>query len=411
MILEPPGHGKTWQISRWFPPWYLGYFPDRKVQLISYSASLAKESCEKARDIFDEYAPGSFGVSLDRYHCSRNNWQVYKHSGGMQSVGMGGTITGYHPDLMILDDVIKDAKTALSAVQREGAWKWFESTPRTRLMPDGAIIATGYLWHQDDLLRRIVAEGEKNGEPWTVLRLPAVADPIRPDTEPDPLGRKPGEPLCPEMWPLSALEKFKGSPYWWCAQFILDPRGEGGTEWPEDYFNHADLWFDEPPPVNKGRTVLALDSSKGVGGNSGDYSAFVYVQWYDGCAYIDADLDNTRAAEMMAQQGVEKLSKRRADYFAIEEEFGGHVLEPLVKRIARDRNLSVPLVRISTEGVHKEIRIRRLGGYLQTHQLRFKSGSPGTQLLVKQLREFPLSEHDDGPDALEMAIRTLEVTQ
>jgi hypothetical protein len=37
--------------------------------------------------------------------------------------------------------------------------------------------------------------------------------------------------------------------------------------------------------------------------------------------------------------------------------------------------------------------------------LRFKSHSPGTRLLVEQLKEFPAGEHDDGPDALEMAIR------
>ena len=37
--------------------------------------------------------------------------------------------------------------------------------------------------------------------------------------------------------------------------------------------------------------------------------------------------------------------------------------------------------------------------------MRFKSDSPGTLLLVDQLREFPVGDHDDGPDATEMAIR------
>ena len=54
---------------------------------------------------------------------------------------------------------------------------------------------------------------------------------------------------------------------------------------------------------------------------------------------------------------------------------------------------------------NKLVRIRRLGPYLASHRLRFKSGSPGTRLLVEQLQEFPISDHDDGPDALEMAIR------
>jgi phage terminase large subunit-like protein len=37
--------------------------------------------------------------------------------------------------------------------------------------------------------------------------------------------------------------------------------------------------------------------------------------------------------------------------------------------------------------------------------LRFKANSPGARLLVRQLRDFPNADHDDGPDALEMAVR------
>jgi hypothetical protein len=37
--------------------------------------------------------------------------------------------------------------------------------------------------------------------------------------------------------------------------------------------------------------------------------------------------------------------------------------------------------------------------------LRLKTDSPSTRLLFHQLREFPVADHDDGPDALEMAIR------
>jgi hypothetical protein len=37
--------------------------------------------------------------------------------------------------------------------------------------------------------------------------------------------------------------------------------------------------------------------------------------------------------------------------------------------------------------------------------LRFRDISPSTRLLVEQLQEFPIADHDDGPDALEMALR------
>jgi hypothetical protein len=35
------------------------------------------------------------------------------------------------------------------------------------------------------------------------------------------------------------------------------------------------------------------------------------------------------------------------------------------------------------------------------------SDSQGSRLLLDQLGEFPRGDHDDGPDALEMAVRTL----
>ena len=54
---------------------------------------------------------------------------------------------------------------------------------------------------------------------------------------------------------------------------------------------------------------------------------------------------------------------------------------------------------------NKSVRIRCLGPYLSSGRLKFKSDSPGTRLLVEQLKEFPIGDHDDGPDAAEMALR------
>ena len=58
----------------------------------------------------------------------------------------------------------------------------------------------------------------------------------------------------------------------------------------------------------------------------------------------------------------------------------------------------------------KAMRIRRLGQYLSQGRLKFLKCSPSTRLLVEQLRDFPCGAHDDGPDALEMAIRLAKET-
>jgi hypothetical protein len=42
---------------------------------------------------------------------------------------------------------------------------------------------------------------------------------------------------------------------------------------------------------------------------------------------------------------------------------------------------------------------------LSQGQLKFKAGSRGAKLLVEQLQDLPCGEHDDAPDALEVAFR------
>ena len=67
-------------------------------------------------------------------------------------------------------------------------------------------------------------------------------------------------------------------------------------------------------------------------------------------------------------------------------------------------------LRFQMQGVNntmkKEVRIRRLGPHLEQKNLLFTK-CQGNKILVDQLRLFPSSQHDDGPDALELALRSL----
>lgn len=65
----------------------------------------------------------------------------------------------------------------------------------------------------------------------------------------------------------------------------------------------------------------------------------------------------------------------------------------------------IPIVPVENL-VSKAVRIRRLGPFLSQKKIRFRR-TQQTRMLVEQLREFPNGTHDDGPDALEMALRLL----
>jgi predicted phage terminase large subunit-like protein len=176
-------------------------------------------------------------------------------------------------------------------------------------------------------------------------------------------------------------------------------------EWPEEYFDET-IWFSDWPTGLKAR-VIALDPSKGADSKRGDYSAYV-VLGVDkaGLLYVEANLAR-RATPQMVAEGVELCKQFRPDQFALEANVCQHLLGEHF--VAEFRRQQMPHVRpaMIDNSVNKQVRIRRLGPMLSTKQLRFKTNSPSTKLLVDQLKGFPIGDHDDGPDALEMATRIL----
>jgi predicted phage terminase large subunit-like protein len=174
-------------------------------------------------------------------------------------------------------------------------------------------------------------------------------------------------------------------------------------EWPESYFDET-IWFDTWPAHLQVKT-LALDPSKGSDARRGDYSALVMLGVdRQGMLYLEADLARHGTPQIVAD-GVELYGKFRPDVFGIETNQFQELLAGQFEAEFRRRGIlsgrPVPL----ENRVPKQVRIRRLGPYLAGKRLRFKSDSPSTRLLVEQLKEFPAGDHDDGPDAAEMAIR------
>lgn len=174
-------------------------------------------------------------------------------------------------------------------------------------------------------------------------------------------------------------------------------------EWPEEYFE-GDLWFDAWPRGLKIKT-MALDPSKGSDATRGDFSALVMLGVDDqGVLYVEADLAR-RPTPAMVADGVAWYQRFQPEGFAVE---ANQFQELLGREFAAEfqrQGLLAPDPWLIDNRVNKLLRIRRLGPYLSSRRLRFKTASPSTRLLVEQLRNFPIGDHDDGPDALEMAIR------
>lgn len=177
-------------------------------------------------------------------------------------------------------------------------------------------------------------------------------------------------------------------------------------EWEEKYFDREEFWFDEFPSDTAVR-ILALDPSKGKHASRGDYAAYVLLALgTDGELYADAELLRLPIDEMI-EAGVRLWRTFHPDVFGVEGNQFQDLLADFFRAKFQKHRLPILEPSLVYNTTAKEVRLRRLGPWLASGKIHFRTHSPGAALLVEQLRQFPIGDHDDGPDALEMAIRLL----
>lgn len=398
IVEAPPRHGKSEFCSKWIPAWFCGSFPRDRCMLASYSVDLSRVFGRAARDLIKENGK-KFEVELSRDSAAATEWSLQGLSGGMTVAGVGGSLTGKGCRLGIIDDPLKNAEEALSDRIRQAQIDWFQSTFWTRIEPGGVLLVIATRWHQDDLSGWIIKNQDELGVGVKRIHLPAIAE------SDDVLGRKPGEALWPERWPLEELEKKRKvlSSYWWSALFQQNPGIHGDTEWPDEYFSDH-IWADTWPDSFED-SVTFIDPSKGKDAKKGDYSAIIFAGFARGSLWVEASIER-RPVEKIVKDAIRQHYRTGAQAIGVEANAFQELLGPELQRIAAELGLIVPEVLLVTNTINKTIRISRLGAPLEHRQIKIKRDAGG-ELLVKQMKDFPFGDHDDGPDGLENAIRIL----
>ena len=406
IVSEPPRHGKSYLISRYFPAWYLGRNPDKRIILATYAANFSEQWSGWVRDILAEWGPQLFGIRVRR-DAPRGRWFIEGREGGMQAAGVCGPITGKGADLLIADDVVKNHEEALSETILNSHWEWWQSTARGRIESGGAAIVNMTRWADGDLAGRLIRNQSEDGDRWEQLRLPAIA--VRDEyDEGGKLWRREGEALWPERWPLHELKKTRATlaPYWWAAQYQQEPGQHGSFEFPPDYFADHIWATDDEWPDGFDISVCALDPSKGKDAKRGDYSALVAVGFRGGKFWVEAAGDRWPISEL-ANQALAWSDRHQPEAFGVEANQFQELLLPVFEAAHAVRGgRPVNWVGINNSE-NKILRIQRLGSSLAHRHIKLRR-SAGTELLVDQLRRFPVAEHDDLPDALEMALRLID---
>src|SRR6056300_1801294 len=175
-----PRHGKSQLVSIFYPAWFLGRNPDKKVMMVSHTTDLAVDFGRKVRNLIavDAYKAIFPTVTLAADSKSAGRWNT-SVGGEYYACGVGSALAGRGADLLLVDyppseqDVINGNFSVF-----EKAYEWFTFGARTRLMPGGRVAIVQTRWHMDDLTGRVTADMVKNelADQYEIVEFPAILD-------------------------------------------------------------------------------------------------------------------------------------------------------------------------------------------------------------------------------------------
>lgn len=147
IINVPPGSTKTITCSIMFPAWCWTKWPWMRFITASYSGQLALESADYCRDLIksDAFRRIYPEIAIKEDKDTKSNFKIIKYipgvnarhhaqelgGGGRYSTSVGATVTGFHGDILIVDDPLNPTQAA-SDVQLGIANQWMEQTLPTR---------------------------------------------------------------------------------------------------------------------------------------------------------------------------------------------------------------------------------------------------------------------------------------
>jgi predicted phage terminase large subunit-like protein len=260
----PPRHGKSQLVSIYFPAWFLGKNPDKKVLMVSHTTDLAVDFGRKVRNLIDnpDYKTIFPTVSLAPDNKSAGRWNT-NVGGEYYACGVGSALAGRGADLLLVDDPHNEQDIINGNFDVfEKAYEWFTYGARTRLMPGGRVAIIQTRWHQDDLTGRVVKDMTQNEESdqYEVVEFPAILN----------QGSKEEKALWPEFYNLTALHRTKASMplFQWNAQYQQNPTGEEAAVVKREWWQ---IWKPERPPICE-YIIMSLDAAAETH-NRADYTA------------------------------------------------------------------------------------------------------------------------------------------
>jgi len=401
-----PTHNSEGSTRR-LPAFVLGKNPDKKVAVISYSAPKARKFNREIQRIIDteEYAEIFPSTKLNASDITtvagawlRNadECEIVGHRGGFKTVGVGGPLTGEPVDMLIMDDIYKDAKTAWSPTVRESIEDWYDTVAETRLHNDSQQLIVFTRWHENDLAGRLleqqgIYDPVTNPNGWVVVTYQAIK--VGKPTAYDP--REEGEPLWPERHNLEKLKAVRNrNSHVFESLYQQDPKPLQGLMY-EQGFREYDVIPYSAKMVRKNYTDTADTGD--------DYLCSICYTETEDANYVTDILYTQKPMEYTETKTAEMLTKHQTQVCIIESNNGGRGFARNVEKQVRALNNTKTRFKWFHQKDNKVVRIFSKSADVQ-NMVYFPRGWdkmwPDFYQAVTTYMKVGKNDHDDAPDAL-----------
>ena len=428
--IAPRNSGKTTCWSKKAPLWLLGRDHNLKILLLSRTSGRAKgnlrfirqnvEGNTRVNAVFPGLVPG---MPWGDEELTVENTRMDGES-SVLARGLGGSITGFRADVLIVDDLI-DKTNVMTDAQRDKVNEYWDEIVLPTLNPDGRVFVVGTRFHHRDWYARI-------------LETPSYADHVFmfPAFKTDDKGREilddEGQPISywPDRWPVDKLLQrkqevtFKDGSLAWSSQYMCDPSGYEGrlfkSDWLEssfytvdgdlvpkygnlDYYMSVDPNISEDPRADN--TAICT-----IAGDRVHRDIFVLDFYAEPLDYVDQ-------VKKLAEYGGRNQLRVGKSHLPGEQRLSKIGIETIAYQKSLQRTgytMGLPVVEVSHGKMDKITRILRLQPHFQNQRIKLpdpeEHRTPWWDEFIDEYNTFPRSRRDDILDALEIAVEVSGVT-
>ena len=408
MITMPPQHGKSEGATRRLPAFVLGQDPDKRIAIVSYNAIKARKFNRELQRIMDddryyELFPQTLlagqasyqeqGRRSRNYARNSDECEIVGYQGSFKTIGVGGSLTGEPVDMLIMDDLYKDASSAWSPVIRQNVADWYDTVASTRLHNDSQQLLVFTRWHMEDLAGRLleqegVYDPIENPQGWLLVSFPAIQN--RPPSEQDP--RAEGEPLWPERHSLEKLLEIKGrSPTVFESLYQQNPQPSQGLMY-EEFTCYTDL-------PSRSYSVAYIDAAD----SGADYLCALFYKEAEDGNYITDVLYTKDPMEVTETTLTYMLQQHQVERCHIESNNGGNLFVSNLQQRLWDTGNRLTRFNPFHQNQNKTARIFAASASVQKlikMPLDWKKRFPKFARDLTGYLRVGTNVHDDAPDAL-----------